>query len=346
MRLLKPLLLLLLFLSLFIVYIFFSTGFFKTVENKFEGDILKRVPIVGAEDIMISTEDKFALISSTDRAHLIPESERQNGLYLIDLTDDSYTPIYLSGSFNKPFNPHGISFYKKDSFYQVMAINHTDNGHFIEMFELNDKTLTHIKTLRDDAMIQPNDLVMVDENRFYFTNDHGYTEGIGKFVEDYIGIGFSNVVYFDGQNYSVVSDRIAYANGINVDKKRNLVYVASVRKFLVKVYILEDDGSLSFVEDIPCGTGVDNIELDTEGNLWIGSHPNLMVLSTHLKTGEGISPSEIIKINYRAKGDYTISQIYTEEGEEMSGSTVAAVYEDLIFMGNVVEKDFLILKQN
>ena len=50
-------------------------------------------------------------------------------------------------------------------------------------------------------MIRPNDLVIVDENRFYFTNDHRYTKGFGKLVEEYAGLAISNVVYFDGSDY-------------------------------------------------------------------------------------------------------------------------------------------------
>jgi len=186
---------------------------------------------------------------------------------------------------------------------------------------------------------------MLDDNRFYFTNDHGYTKGLGKFLEEYTGLAVSNVVYFDGQDYKEVAKKIAYANGINFDKQRNLLYVASPRHSLVKVYAKQEDGSLSFLENIPCGTGVDNIEFDTEGNLWIGSHPNLLAFNAYAKGKKETSPSEIIKITYRKKGDYSIEKIYLEEGVEMSGSSVAAVFGNLIFVGNVMDEAFLILKQ-
>lgn len=195
-------------------------------------------------------------------------------------------------------------------------------------------------------MIQPNDLVMLDENRFYFTNDHGYTEGLARLAEEYMGLAVSNVVYFDGQNYREVAKGIAYANGINFDPERNLLFVASPRKFLVKVYTIREDGSLSFIENIPCGTGVDNIEFDEQGNIWIGAHPNLLRFNAYRKGKKEIAPSEIIKIAYRGKGDYSVKQIYVEEGQNMSGSTVAAIFGDLIFTGNVMDDEFLILKRN
>ncbi|MFP2996859.1 SMP-30/gluconolactonase/LRE family protein [Spongiivirga sp. MCCC 1A20706] len=342
----KVILFLLLILLVFVGHLLISTGFFRTIEPHFEGSILKKVPIKGAEDIMVSRLDSFAIISATNRHVYPPTSEEKGGLHLIDLKADNYTPIALTTNFKRPFAPHGISFHKKDSSYRVMVINHANKTHSIEVFELKGTNLKYLKTLKHPLMIQPNDLVLVDENRFYFTNDHKYTEGLGRFIEDYGGIAMSNVIYFDGEEYREVADDIAYANGINIDFKRNLVYVASPRGFLVKVYRKEQNGSLVFIEDIDCDTGVDNIELDTDGNLWIGAHPNLLRFASYAKGKKETAPSEIIKITYNDVGDYSVEKIYVEDGSEMSASTVAATFNNLIFSGNVMDNEFLILERS
>ena len=114
----------------------------------------------------------------------------------------------------------------------------------------------------------------------------------------------------------------------------------------MKVYETKEDGSLNFIEDINCGTGVDNIEFDTDGNIWIGSHPNLLEFASYAKGKKEKSPSEIIKIDYQGKGDYQIEQIYMEDGTEMSASTVAATFGNLIFVGNVMDEHFLILERS
>jgi arylesterase/paraoxonase len=333
-------------LLVFVGHILISTGFFRTIENEFDGKILKKIYLDGAEDITLSRTDSFALISSTNRMAFPPLEEEKGGLYFLDLKNTDYDPILLTQSFNAPFAPHGISLFKKDSSYQVLAINHTLQGHSIEQFELLGKQLNHIKTLKHPSMISPNDVVIIDEDRFYFTNDHGYTKGFGKFLEEYAGLAFSNVVFFDGTDYQEVAGGIAYANGINFDRNRNLLYVASPRKFLVKVYSMQADGSLSFIEDIPCGTGVDNIELNEEGNLWIGSHPNLLRFSAYAKGKKETSPSEIIKIIYRSAGDYSVEKVYVEEGLEMSASTVAATFGNQIFVGNVMDDKILVLERS
>ena len=347
MKLLKKIcLIILVLLILFIANIFISTGYFRTVENQFDGELVKKIAIPGAEDITVSTMDGFALISSTDRGNFPPLAQEVGGLYFMNLKNDNLNAKPLTANINKPFAPHGISMFKTDSTYKVVAVNHTSKGHSIEVFKLEGDKLTLEKTLTDESMVSPNDIVLIDENRFYFTNDHYYTEGIGRLMEDYAGYSASNVIYFDGKNYTKVASRIAYANGINFDAKRNLLFVASPRKFLVKVYSANSDGSLEFIEDIPCGTGVDNIEFDTDGNLWIGAHPNLLKFAAYAKGKEAISPSEIIKIEYRSKNDYTVEKIYVNDGAEMSASTVAAPFENLILTGNVMDDEFLILKRN
>lgn len=342
----RTIILLFVLLLIFIGHILISTGFFRTIVPKFERNILQQVALKGAEDIMISHTDSFALISATNRIVFPPEEEERGGLYLIDLKKKDYVPIPLTADFKQAFAPHGISFFKKDSTYQVLAVNHTNEGHSIEVFELYGQNLKHIKTLKDAAMIRPNDVVAVGEDRFYFTNDHRYTQGIGKLVEEYAGLSVSNVVYFDAKEYKEVAKGIAYANGINYDSKRNLLYVASPRHFSVKVYAVHKDGSLSFIENIPCGTGVDNIELDLEGNLWIGAHPNLLRFNAYAKGKRQTAPSEIIKIIYREEGHYAVEKIYVDEGKAMSGASVAAVWGDLIFAGNVMDSHFLILERD
>ena len=186
-------------LIFYVLHIFISTGYFRTIENKFEGKILKKVKLVGAEDIMIIRKDSVAIVSSTDRGNFPSDAQEIGGLYLIDLKSDDFTPIHLTKDFNRPFAPHGISMYENDSTYTLAAINHTEEGEFIEMFELIGDSLVHQKTLENQMIFSPNDLVLLDKNRFYFTNDHKYKEGLGRLAEDYLGLAISNVVYYDGE---------------------------------------------------------------------------------------------------------------------------------------------------
>ena len=324
----------------------YSTGFFRTIDKKFDGNILKKISIDGVEDITINQKEGFAIISSTKRKNLPPVEQENGDLYLIDLKNMESKPILLTQNFDKPFAPHGISIYTKDSITTIAAVNHTINGEYIELFKLTKSKLTHHKTLHNDLIISPNDIVLLDEETFYFTNDHIYKNGFMRFIEEILGLPFSNVIFYDGKKFKEAAKGISYANGINFEKNKNLLFVASPRKFKIKVYEKQPDNSLTFIEDIYCGSGVDNIEFDTNNNLWVGAHPNLLQFMSYANSYHSITPSEIIKIQYFKKGNYKVETIYLEKGEEMSGSTVAAPFENLILMGNVMDEHFLVLEKN
>jgi arylesterase/paraoxonase len=251
----------------------------------------------------------------------------------------------LTENFHKPFAPHGISIYSKNNETTLAAVNHTINGEFIEIFKLKDLKLTHIKTLENELVSTPNDIVLLDHETFYLTNDHKFKTGFMRMIEDYIGLSVSNIIFYDGKKFVEAAKGISYANGINYDKNRSLLFVASPRKFEIKIYKKETDNSLTFIENIYCGTGVDNIEFDLKNNLWIGAHPNLLHFNSYAFGYNNISPSEIIKLQYFGKEDYKLETVYLENGEEMSGSTVAAPFGNLILMGNVMDDHFLILKK-
>lgn len=334
-------------LFLYVCHIFYSSGYFRTINYRFDGQLLTKVNIPGAEDMQADYEAGFMIISSDDRASRRDGKSVPGHLYKINLNDAEFNPIQLTKDITEGFYPHGISLLRtSDSTHRIFAINHVGSNHFIEVFDLMGDSLWHVKRLSNPSMISPNDVVGLGSEKFYFTNDHGYTEGIGRLAEEYLGLAVSNVVYYDGTNYTEVADGIAYANGINFDKSRKLLFVASPRGFNIKVYERTKDGSLDYVESIPCETGVDNIEFDASGNLWVGSHPSLLHFTFYASGKNKTAPSEIIKINYAGKGDYQVESIYLEDGSDMSASTVAVPHEDLIFVGNVMDESFLVLRKD
>ncbi len=88
-------------------------------------------------------------------------------------------------------------------------------------------------------------------------------------------------------------------------------------------------------------SGIDNIELDAEGNLWIGSHPKLWTFTRHAKDAEKLSPSQVFKISKMKNDGYTVEEVYLESGDNLSGSSVAAVYGKTLLIGSVFEDHFL-----
>lgn len=327
----------------FVLYTFISTGYFRETSPRFQGEIRQKFFMAGAEDIAISRADSFLIISSDDRAARRDGMPRQGGLYLVDLTQRLLQVTPLTDGFKEAFYPHGISLLRLDSGkYQVLAINHVGTRHTIEQFTLYADSLVHERSLAHELMVSPNDVVQISESEFYFTNDHGYATGWKRNMEDYLGLAMSNVVYFDGEEHRIVAGDIAYANGINYDSNRDLLFVASPREFLVKVYKTNPDSSLDFIEDIKTGTGVDNIEFDLKGRLWIGCHPNLLTFAAYAGGSRSISPSEIITIDYRSKGDHSQESIFMDDGSIVSAATVAVPFGDKVFIGTVMDDEVVV----
>ncbi len=333
---------------IYVGYTFYSTGFFRTIKPINTDKIISKVALPGVEDIEVEPEERFLILSSDDRAGRRDGNPTQGGLYLMNLDDKHFTPKLLTQNFEGDFYPHGISMLKIDSTtHRVWAINHVNNAHTIEIFDLyNADSLMYISTLTNKLMISPNDLVALSENEFYFTNDHGYTSNLGVLAENYLGLKASNVVHSNNGEYRIVAENIAYANGINYDEKKSLMFVASPRDFLVKVYQRNPSGSLDHIEDVYTGTGVDNIEFDKEGALWIGCHPSLLSFTSYASGSKPYSASEVIKIDYHGIDDYNQETVYLDNGSNMAAATVAPYYEGRVYIGNVMDEHFLILDLN
>lgn len=66
-----------------------------------------------------------------------------------------------------------------------------------------------------------NDVVAVGPDSFYATNDHYFSDFILMFLEMYLGLTWSNVVYYSPKEVKEVAAGFYSANGINIspDKK-------------------------------------------------------------------------------------------------------------------------------
>jgi len=110
------------------------------------------------------------------------------------------------------------------------------------------------------------------------------------------------------------------------------------------LYIYNRDiasGKLTPRDKIDLATGVDNIELDSEGGLWIGAHPKLLTYVQHARDPSKLSPSQILHLNPTTAGGYDIKEVYLNNGEEISAASVAAVYKNRMLIGAVFDPKLL-----
>ena len=330
-----------------VIKTFYDAGEFREIKAHFNGQVDVIGGVLSSEDITIQHQSGIAFISSDDRRAHQPGSKtraRQGAIFGFDLSSSDPRLKDLTADFNKELNPHGISLWTAaDGALSVFVVNHRQDGHFVEIFDYRDGKLIHRQSVSGSLMHSPNDVLAVGHNTFYVTNDHGSAMALWRMFEDYLQLARSYVLFYDGENFRKVAESLAYANGINMSPDGQTIYVAATVG--QKIFVYDRDrtsGNLSQRTAIEAGTGVDNIEIDSRGNLWIGSHPKLLTFVKHSKDPAVLSPSQVIKVGKMADGQYEISEIYMSNGKPLSASSVAAVFQNFLLIGAVFEERFLL----
>ena len=97
--------LLLTILLAFAAHTLLSTGFFRKITSSNNRAIVAKIPLRGAEDIVISPDETFALISATDRETYPSQKMVQGGMYYLSLTDSAFIPKRLTKNLDFDFVP-------------------------------------------------------------------------------------------------------------------------------------------------------------------------------------------------------------------------------------------------
>jgi len=323
-----------------------DAGQFKTLSPHAPGKCTPVSGMPGAEDITFHPSLGYAYVSSDDRRATLAGRPVAGGIYRYDLSGTT-PPVLLTGSFSPDFHPHGIGLHVDPSSgaQTLFVVNHSrSEGQRIERFEVGeDGLLVHRASLRDELLVSPNDVVAVDAQRFYVTNDHGYPPGAMQVLEDYLQLALGKVLYFDGQRFQEVIGNTKYANGINRSADGRTVYLAeSVGRSLRSYERNLETGALTLLNTLDLKSGPDNIELDAEGNLWIAAHPKMLDFASYAGdlTGKSRAPAQVLRVTGTG-ADLKATEVYLDDGSQTSGTATAAVFGKRMLLGPVFEKDFL-----
>jgi arylesterase / paraoxonase len=324
---------------------FYNAGEFREVSPHFQGQCQTVSGVLSSEDITIHPRTGMAFISSDDRRPWFHGHPGKQGAIIgYDLKDRNKGPVNLTQDFSREFHPHGIGlFIGPDGQTRLFVVNHTQKGHFVEIFDYEPGRLTHRESIHSPLMHSPNDVLPVGPRSFYVTNDHGYTSSWGKKMEEFLQLFQSYVLYYDGRGFRKVAENLAYANGINASLDGKTIYVAETVGRRINIYDRDmENGSLRLKSRIDLGTAPDNIEPDEKGALWIGAHPKLLTFVKYSKDPAVPSPSQVLKVTPEKNGNPKIEEIYLNSGRPLSGSSAAAVFGKTLLIGSVFDDRFLV----
>lgn len=323
----------------------YVAGSFKSIQNTSAGDIQAIYGgIYGPEDMQLDEPTGRLYISSSDRWRIFQGDQPDDAIYVLDV-DSSSRPRKLLHDYPGEFHPHGISHLRKDSMAYLFVVNHNSKGNFIEVFGIEGNNLRHQREYGDESMCCPNDVVAVDNDKFYVTNDHGTKGGFKRTMEDYGRIPYSKVLYFDGEKFSIAVDGLRYGNGININADGSQLYVATTTGRNLLTYDRnKTTGALTEVGKLGLKTGLDNIDVDADGNIWIAAHPKLLAFVGHAKDSTKKSPSQVLRLVPQPGNQYKVEEVFMDDGGILSGSSIAVRYKDHLFVGGVFQPRILRIK--
>ena len=328
-------------IAVYVLMIFRDAGEFKTLRPHSGYRCVKVMNILGPEDIAIDQSIGMAFISSSDYRAMMKGEFHQGAIFSYNL-EGKPVLTNLTADLKMRFAPHGISFYAApDGRKYLFAVSHPLPKSSVEIFEVVSNALVHRETVEGDLIVSPNDIAAVGPRQFYFTNDHGSGSALGKKLEDYLRLSRSNIVYYDGAKMRVVADDFSYANGIWATGDGKQLYATATTGKAFYAYKRLADGTLRLLTELDLDSGADNIDIDGQGRILIGSHPKMITFLKHAGNAGNMSPSQVLEISRSEEGGYSFRELYLNVGDEISGCSVAAGYKDRLLLGAVFEDHFL-----
>ncbi len=340
----------------FVLFALFRGGAFLTVAP--HGPAPLRVVTGfpgGTEDLVIRPGGTDALVSSAN----FRDPTVKGGIFLVDIAAGTSRDVTPALDFE--FQPHGIDLWVgPDGAQRLFVVNHRGGSgftsvagdvvakHVIEVFDVAaDGALTYVRSYESLLLNSPNDVAASGAQTFYATNDHRFGPGFARTLEDYLQLGLGNVVYFDGSAFREVHTGTKYANGIAVTADGTSVYLAETIGGRVTKFARDGStGALTLVTQTGWVSGLDNLSIDTDGSVWVGAHPKLLAFVAHAADPSNKrSPSQVLRFEFGAPGEWSSQEIYVNDGTPISGTSAAIPGDGVILLGAVMESKVVVLSR-
>ncbi|KAH7317754.1 serum paraoxonase/arylesterase-like protein [Rhexocercosporidium sp. MPI-PUGE-AT-0058] len=222
------------------------------------------------------------------------------GLHKLEITGN-----YVSATGGKEIDVHGIALeVLSRSRLRFWMNNHRpsidENGNLldgkkvganstIEVFEhtRGSSTLEHVKTIFHEAVSTPNNLLATGDGGVYITNDHNSKTGKFRFLGMLFGGGSVTYCTLGGTCHLAATHDFKFANGITSiaspsPSKSRIIYVANSAKGFISTHMTTSNHTLTRGEEIHLGMPVDNLSIDSKGDIYAACFPEVLALVANL----------------------------------------------------------------
>ncbi|KAL4898659.1 hypothetical protein BDV59DRAFT_167292 [Aspergillus ambiguus] len=212
--------------------------------------------------------------------------------------------------------------------------------------------LVHVKTITSDTLISPNNLVVIDDddNRggFLFTNDKSNKVPPIPGLPPLFGSGSVAYCRTDtGQCHFAGTNNFSIPNGITRDPFSGLIYVAQSGSATVSVHKLTNDEKLVQVDEVRLPMSLDNLSIDSDGNVFAGAFPDVAQFMKAFHDPHGTkAPSTVLMIRkkesnneiYGPNVEHQVIKIVEDAEAKVLPTTTTAVHDPVsgrLFLGGV-----------
>jgi len=321
---------------------------FKTITNN-TPEVCESFEMAGsAEDIEIDYARGIAYLSIQDREALIKGENTQGFIGKIDLNQKPYELISALTEQPDHLRPHGLSLHIDKAGKRHMAvINHPKNRgiepEVIDLYtESSNGSFDFVRSVSDPLFQSPNDVLLVESEKFYVGNDKGGISTVDK-IQEQMGRPMSTVVFYDGESASIAVKNLSSVSGINLSLDQQTVYASETnakRMAVLKRNLA--DGSLKKIKTVKLTGSPDNINVSEDGSLVVANIPKVWALIQHfiaLQNNEyKPSPSQVVRIDFDNKGDPLSEELFMSDGYDISTTSVGVIWANKLFMGSIDDK--------
>lgn len=314
-------------------------------KEHFNGSCKKIPNVVGGEDITIE-KNGVAWISAYDRRGVLQGKNVRGKIYTLNMNSSKPKLIDITPSQPPSFRPHGISLFKAPNGTKYLfVINHPANDvQNILRYNIEPNGKLRLTALFQAPEISsPNDIVAVAADKFYWTNDLGSKRGsVTQTMEVIFGLPWSSLGFYNGKKAKIIFEGLVFGNGVNKSKDGSQIFVAETGG-RVNIFDRNKTTNALTLKDIIEIGGVDNLEIDEDGNLWTAAHPKPLLFGAHIENNNNKSPSQVFKIFPEEK---QVEEIYYNFGNQISAAATAAPYKNKFLLGPVYDDHLLLCTKN
>lgn len=301
---------------------------FSCKKEKIRKTYTKIITAPGPEDIVLDKTYNRILVSCDERRDgRTPHGEIQQ----ISFETNSSAILPLINFPAIPFHPHGFDLQIVNNTPYLYVINHYKDGSNISsviQFKINADNLEFIKEYKHPLLISPNDLTVLSNGSFYFSNDKNSADILELLTNPKAG----SVGYCDGNDtWKKVDSIIAFPNGLY--NENNKLYLATSRNFALFTYDIQSDGSLRNRTTLSSINGMDNI-IPNGDELIVAVHPDEVKFALLSYLPSELSPCKTFSIN---KNTGAAKIIFSNDGSMISGSSTALVAGNDLYLSQVFE---------